>query len=133
MNAMTHANVTPAYAHSFRSANPATAARWPPPAWRCQARSDPANTFHEKGILCRAAENTCYVATVNCASDGTPTTSAVARPDGTLMTYQPYGQRGLLIADIDLAAATGLLAGRFTPSVWGVAARESPYGLYLEG
>jgi predicted amidohydrolase len=68
--------------------------------------------FHEKAILCRAAENTCYVATVNCASAGSPTTSAVARPDGTLMAYQPYGEPGLLVADIELAAATRLLATR---------------------
>jgi predicted amidohydrolase len=74
--------------------------------------ADPQNTFHEKAILCRAAENTCYVATVNCASAGSPTTSAVVRPDGTLLAYQPYGKEGLLIADIDLAAATGLLAAR---------------------
>src|SRR5258708_3651112 len=44
--------------------------------------ADPANTFHEKAALCRAAENTCYFATVNFASDGSPTTSAVVRPDG---------------------------------------------------
>jgi predicted amidohydrolase len=74
--------------------------------------ADPANTFHEKAMLCRAAENTCYIATVNCVSPGSPTTSAVVRPDGTLLTYQPYGKPGLLIADIDLAAATGLLAAR---------------------
>ena len=74
---------------------------------------DSANTFHEKAALCRAAENTCYFATVNYASDGSPTTSAVARPDGTLMSYQPYGQEGLLIAEVDLASATGLLAKRF--------------------
>jgi predicted amidohydrolase len=74
--------------------------------------ADPANSFHEKAVLCRAAENTCYVASVNCASAGSPTTSAVARPDGTLLSYQPYGQEGLLVADIDLAAAAGLLASR---------------------
>lgn len=39
-------------------------------------------------------------------------TSAVVRPDGTLLSYQPYGQEGLLIADLDLATATGLLAAR---------------------
>jgi predicted amidohydrolase len=77
--------------------------------------ADPANTFHEKAILCRAAENTCYVATVNVASAGSPTTSAVVRPDGTLLSYQSYGREGLLMADIDLAAATGLLASRFIP------------------
>jgi predicted amidohydrolase len=72
----------------------------------------PANSFHEKAILCRAAENTCYFASVNCASAGSPTTSAVVRPDGTLLTYQPYGKEGLLLADIDITAATGLLAAR---------------------
>jgi predicted amidohydrolase len=74
--------------------------------------ADPANTFHEKAALCRAAENTCFFATVNCAGAGSPTTSAVVRPDGTLLSYQPYGKPGLLIADIDLAEATGLLAAR---------------------
>jgi predicted amidohydrolase len=75
--------------------------------------ADPRNSFHEKAVLCRAAENTCYVATVNVASTGSPTTSAVVRPDGTLLCYQPYGVEGLLLADIDLAAATGLLAARY--------------------
>jgi len=83
-----------------------------PGGYRPSSFADPANSLHEKAVLCRAAENTCYVATVNCASAGSPTTSAVVRPDGTLLTYQPYGKEGLLIADIDLAAATGLLAAR---------------------
>jgi predicted amidohydrolase len=74
--------------------------------------ADPANSFQEKAALCRAAENTCYFATVNCASAGSPTTSAVVRPDGTLLSYQPYGKQGLLIADIDITAATGFLAAR---------------------
>ncbi|HEY9229077.1 MAG TPA: carbon-nitrogen hydrolase family protein [Gemmatimonadaceae bacterium] len=74
--------------------------------------ADPRNTFHEKAALCRAAENTCWFATVNCASTGSPTTSAVVRPDGTLLTYQPYGEEGILTAQIDLEMATGLLAAR---------------------
>ena len=74
--------------------------------------ADPENSFHEKAMLCRAAENTCYFASVNCASVGSPTTSAVVRPDGTLLACQPYGKEGLLIADIDITAATGLLAAR---------------------
>ena len=74
--------------------------------------ADPANSFHEKSILCRAAENTVWFASVNCASPGSPTTSAIARPDGTVLCYQPYGREGLLIADIDPKAATGLLARR---------------------
>jgi len=77
--------------------------------------ADPANTFHEKAMLCRAAENTCYFASANCASAGSPSTSAVVNPDGTLLCYQPYGKEGLLVADLDLRLATGLLANRLRP------------------
>ena len=71
------------------------------------------NTFPEKAALCRAAENTCWFATVNYASAGSPTTSAVVQPDGTLLSHQPYGVDGLLLADVDLAAATRLHARRY--------------------
>lgn len=84
-----------------------------PGSYRPRTFADPANSFHEKAALCRAAENSCYFATVNFASDGSPTTSAVIRPDGTLLSHQPYGQRGLLIAEIDISAATRLLAARY--------------------
>ena len=83
-----------------------------PGGYRPTTFAEPANTFHEKAMLCRAAENTCWVAAVNYAGAGSPTTSAVVRPDGTLLCFQPYGQAGLLIADLDLALATGLLASR---------------------
>lgn len=79
---------------------------------RATTFADPASTFHEKAMLCRAAENTCWIAAVNFASDGSPTTSAVVRPDGTLHAFQPYGLAGLLVVDIDPAEATGLLASR---------------------
>jgi predicted amidohydrolase len=83
-----------------------------PGSYRPTSFADPSNTFHEKAALCRAAENTCYFAMANCASPGAPSTSAIVRPDGTLLCYQPYGVEGLLVADIDLDAATGLLASR---------------------
>lgn len=83
-----------------------------PGAYRPATFADPANTFHEKAALCRAAENTIWFATVNYAGEGSPTTSAVVAPDGTLQAWQPYGAEGLLVADIDLDAATGLLASR---------------------
>jgi predicted amidohydrolase len=86
-----------------------------PGSYQPSTFADPANSFHEKAALCRAAENTCFFATVNCAAAGSPTTSAVVRPDGTLLTYQPYGEAGLLLADVDLAEATGLLAARYKP------------------
>ncbi|MEO8660941.1 MAG: carbon-nitrogen hydrolase family protein [Bryobacteraceae bacterium] len=97
-------------------------------SYRPSTFADPANSFHEKAALCRGAENTCYFATVNYASAGSPTTSAVVNPDGTLLTYQPYGKSGLLIADVDLNQATGLLARRYKQTAAG--SREEPGGCF---
>ncbi len=54
----------------------------------------------------RAAENTVYFASVNCASEGVPITSAIAAPDGRLICFQRHDVPGLLVAD--LSAAMGL-------------------------
>ena len=81
-------------------------------SYRPMSFADPLNTFHEKAALCRAAENTVYFATVNCATEGSGTTSAVVNPDGTVLAWQPYGVEGLLVADVELSLATGLLASR---------------------
>lgn len=82
----------------------------PPHVW-----ADPRNSFHEKAAMCRAAENTIYIAAVNYALADSETTSAVINPDGTLLAHQPYGVPGILVVDIDLAKATGLLARRYVP------------------
>lgn len=74
--------------------------------------ADPLNTFHEKAALCRAAENTIYYAGVNYATPRANAASAVVRPDGTLQAWHPHREPGLLIADLDLSLATGLLAQR---------------------
>lgn len=84
-----------------------------PAAFQPATFADPRNTFHEKAALCRAAENTCFFVTVNAAIAGSGTTSAVIRPDGTVVAWQPYGQEGLLVVDVDLGEATGLLASRW--------------------
>ncbi len=78
--------------------------------------ADPKNSFHEKAALCRAAENTCYFATVNNAILGASTTSAIICPDGTLLTHQPYGQHGVLIGEINPSDGTGFLANRWRPT-----------------
>jgi predicted amidohydrolase len=83
-----------------------------PGSYQPSTYGDTNNTFHEKAALCRAAENTCYFVTVNFAGEGSPTTSAVVQPDGTLLGYQPYGKAGLFVADLDLSRATRLLAER---------------------
>lgn len=77
--------------------------------------ADRRNTFHEKALLCRAAENSCFVASVNYATEGSPSTSFVARPDGTVLAWQPYNTEGLLVVDIETDDATGLYASRLRP------------------
>lgn len=88
-----------------------------PGSYRPSTFADPVNSFHEKAMLCRAAENTVFFAGVNCASEGSPTTSAIVRPDGSVLAWQPYGKAGLLVADIDISEATGLLAARCKTSL----------------
>jgi predicted amidohydrolase len=75
----------------------------------------PEASFHQSAVACRAAENTCYFATVNYAFPGAPTYSSVAAPDGTVVASNPSGEPGLLLADLDLTQATGLLARRYRP------------------
>ncbi len=87
---------------------------------RSRVRFVPANDLRRsreyisrEGSAVPRRRKACYFATVNYASHGSPTTSAIVRPDATLLSYQPYGQEGLLIADIDITIATGTLAARF--------------------
>lgn len=88
-----------------------------PGSFRPTEFGDPRNSFHEGAALCRAAENTCWFVTVNCAVEGSPTTSAVIAPDGTVAAWQPYGGEGVLVAEVELDRATGFLAGRLRTSV----------------
>ena len=77
-----------------------------------ESYADPNNSFHESAALCRAAENSCYYATVNCAEANSPTTTALINPDGTLHSYLPRGRQDLLVVDIDLELSTAYLASR---------------------
>ena len=80
--------------------------------------AETANSFHEKAALCRAAENGIYFATVNYAIAGSYTTTAIIAPDGTVMSWLPYGEAGLLVAEIDPTQADGLLARRLRPEAY---------------
>jgi predicted amidohydrolase len=85
---------------------------WEPGIYVPTTFTDPANSFFEKAMLCRAAENACYFASVNYASAKSPTTSAIIRPDGSVQAYQPYGVEGILVGQIELSAATRIYATR---------------------
>lgn len=72
--------------------------------------------YYEKAMRCRSIENTIYFASVNYAVPYPEAATAIVAPDGECQAYLPYGDEGVLIAEIDLAAATGLIASRYAPS-----------------
>ncbi len=76
------------------------------------------NPYYEKASMLRAMENTIYVATSNFASRFPESASAVIAPDGRCLACEQYGREGILVTDIDPAAATGLLAHRFRENLY---------------
>jgi predicted amidohydrolase len=66
-------------------------------------------------MLCRSLENTIYFASVNYALPFPESATALVDPSGEVQAYLPYGEEGVLVQEIDLAKATGLLAGRYAP------------------
>jgi predicted amidohydrolase len=76
---------------------------------------DADNPYNEKALLCRALENTVYVAAANAAAPDQGSASCVISPAGALLAQVPYGRPGVAVADIDPARADGLMARRFAP------------------
>jgi predicted amidohydrolase len=76
---------------------------------------DASNPYNEKALLCRALENTVYVAGSNTAGPDQGSATCIIAPDGTLVTSLDYGPVGVVAADIDLDDATRLLALRWAP------------------
>jgi predicted amidohydrolase len=76
---------------------------------------DPSTPHEEKAHACRALENTVYVATANVACPDQGSASCIIAPDGSLLAQVPYGQVGVVTADLDLSLADGLLARRWAP------------------
>jgi len=71
------------------------------------------NPYYEKAMMMRALENTIYFASVNYASSYPDSASAIIDPNGTCMVHEKYGNIGVIVADIESAQATRLLAKRF--------------------
>jgi predicted amidohydrolase len=76
---------------------------------------DPAAPYNEKALLCRAMENTVYVAAANFAGPDQGSATCVIAPDGTQVASVPYGRPGVAVADVDLDRATRLIARRWAP------------------
>ena len=74
---------------------------------------DSNSPYYEKAMIMRSIENTIYFASVNYASKYPESATSLIDPEGNCIAYQDYGKRGVLIKDIDVQRATGLLAKRF--------------------
>jgi predicted amidohydrolase len=76
------------------------------------------NPYYEKAMMMRALENTIYFASVNYASLYSESGSAVIDPTGKCIIHAAYGSAGVIVTDINLELATGMLAKRFKNSLY---------------
>ena len=75
-------------------------------------------SFYEKAMQCRAAENGVYFASVNQAMRYQNSATSLIDPQGNLLAHVPYGQEDLLTADLDLARAKRYYARRYRPEFY---------------
>jgi predicted amidohydrolase len=75
---------------------------------------DASNPYNEKALLCRALENTVFVAASNVAAADQGLATCIIGPDGSLVASLEYGSVGVTAADIDVDRASRLsrCAGR---------------------
>ena len=71
--------------------------------------------YYEKAMIMRSIENTIYFASVNYALRFQESATSLITPSGQCQAYLPYGQEGVLVHDVDVEKATGLLASRYAP------------------
>ena len=76
---------------------------------------DAGNPYNEKALLCRALENTVYVAQANTAGPDQGSITGIVGPTGELVASLPYGAEGVAAADLDLDAASRGIALRWAP------------------
>jgi len=93
---------------------------------------DPAAPYYEKAMLLRAIENGIYFASANYALPDQETATSLVAPDGRCVAHVPYGEEALLVADLDLQAATGLYAQRYAPERYGAGAPDSDCGVIAD-
>lgn len=77
---------------------------------------EPSSPYYEKAMTMRSVENTVYFASVNYAFTYQESATSLINPEGDLVAHVPYGEERLLVCDLDLDSATGLIASRYEPS-----------------
>jgi predicted amidohydrolase len=81
-----------------------------PKAW-----GDPDAPYYEKAMMMRSIENAIYFASVNYAVRFQEAATSLIDPSGRCQAHLPYGEEGVLVAEMDPALATGHLAARYAP------------------
>lgn len=76
---------------------------------------DAPNPYNEKALLCRALENSVYIAASDVAGPDQGSATCIIAPDGTLAASLDYGLVGVVAADLDLDLADRTLALRWAP------------------
>lgn len=74
--------------------------------------------YYEKAMMVRALENTIYFASVGYAMKYQESTTSLINPEGECIAYQPYGEAGVFVTEIDTEKATGLLANRWNADLY---------------
>ena len=65
--------------------------------------------------MCRSIENSIYFASVNYALRFQESATSLIAPSGRCQAFLPYGTEGVLVQEINVDEATGLLASRYAP------------------
>ncbi|HYJ13800.1 MAG TPA: hypothetical protein VEW66_09425, partial [Thermomicrobiales bacterium] len=65
-------------------------------------------------------------ASVNTALRFQESATSVIDPQGVLLAHAPYGEESLLVCDLDLPTATGLMASRYDPALYPADEHQSP-------
>ena len=73
------------------------------------------SAYYERAMMMRSLENTIYFASVNYALRYQESATSLIAPTGECQAYLPYGQEGVLVEEIQVEAATGLIAARYAP------------------
>jgi predicted amidohydrolase len=71
--------------------------------------------YYEKAMMLRSMENSIFFASVNYGLRFQESATCVIDPSGRCQAFLPYGQEGVLVQDVKLEDATGLLAARYAP------------------
>jgi predicted amidohydrolase len=74
-----------------------------------------ASPYYEKAMMMRSIENTIYFASVNYALRYQESATCVIDPSGQCQAHLPYGEEGVLVHDVKVEEATGLIARRYAP------------------